>query len=267
MPNIEAIRAVERAEERLIEQHVRDPALAKALGYKVRGEELIQPSYKAYLMFVIEMSQRGEPMEIVKSGAPELVKPDEGDRKTWFWNSHKIIRNKKTGHESEGIGVMAFEGGDEFTTRKALSFADRNAIRGQIPELPLRSWLTKAIEEGKGELQDVEPIPADVVAPEDREAVEAARKQMGVPPGGTKKSLSAAPSGGGGSSSPPASTGGAAGDWGTAGDGGSMPTKSQMQFLTSANRLPADQMTVEQVKTMTRREANDVIDRIQGEQK
>ena len=285
MTDKNAIQAVERAEARLMEQHIRDPALAKTLAYQVRGEPLVQPSYKAYLMFVIEMSQKGEPMEIVKSGVPELAKPDEADRKTWYWHAHKILRNKKTGHESEGIGYAPYLGGDEFTTRKVLSTADRNAIRGQIPELSLRAWLTDAIKKaGSGSVQAVDPVPADVVAPEDREAVEAARRQMGIPPGGPNASPSSPPpepsapatQAPGRDSSTPGGGDGDTGDadddvpdsyWGVAKDGrNEVPTLSQMRYLTAEGR-GANRMTKPEVKAINRFKASELTEKFHAEEK
>lgn len=177
-----AVVAVEEAEKELMRQQIKDPNVAAALAYKVRGQPLLIPTYRAYLMFILEMSRKGEPMEIVKSGLPELFKPDGSDRSTWFWRSHKVLRNKRTGHESEGMGHVPYIGGGEFPDRVCLSQSDRNAIRGQIPELALRRWLTAAIQGKAGAVKDVEPKRAEPAPKETatREQVEEAARLAGL---------------------------------------------------------------------------------------
>jgi len=156
MSSPEEVAAVERAEERLMEMEM-TKGVVDVLAYQVRGS-LPVPSYLAVRSFIAEMSFDGHAMEYLKDGEPELVEVDGKST----WKSFVKMRNKKTGHESTGVGEMAASDG-EFASRKAHSKAVRNAMFNQVNLIAMRMWIAKKVKAGGGTVQAVKAEPKEPI--------------------------------------------------------------------------------------------------------
>ena len=121
-----------------------DDDLKKALVYDIRGSKQI--TFIGLKFLVVKMSQNGQPLTIIKSEIT-LDKDDPDNQNMWFWRSLVRVRNEKTHLETEGISESPYlESGkyDKFGKTKALSKAERNAWRKQIPELEIVTLLKNA---------------------------------------------------------------------------------------------------------------------------
>ena len=132
-----------------------DKTLKQALVYVHQGKK--QLSYMGIKWIELKMSQGGQPLEIV-SHSVELVKHDPEDHNMWIWYATIVLRNKKSLLETLGASEQPFLGHngqyDNFGRNKALSKAERNAIRKQIPEVEINQM----INEAKGDqVQELKP--------------------------------------------------------------------------------------------------------------
>lgn len=131
-----------------------DKAVREAMVYETKGNK--QLTYIGLKHLTLMMSQAGQALEVleyeVKLSKPDGTTPDE-----WRWYATYKVRNKETGHESVGMSEASYlENGkyDMFARTKALSKAERNAWRKQIPELKIMELIKEAT--GKGEVHHLD---------------------------------------------------------------------------------------------------------------
>ena len=118
-----------------------DVAIKQALAYEAQGKKTL--SYLGIKWLVLKMSQKEQPLEISMPDV-QLVKYVDEDQTTWHWQACVKVRNAKTGLETIGASEQAFidfNGYDNFGRTKAISKAERNAYRKQIPELEIQLML------------------------------------------------------------------------------------------------------------------------------
>lgn len=120
---------------------------------KTGGRTVTQVSLMGIKECVYRMSQKGQPLVIKGEGTCEIVRIDPEDKKTWVWQASITFKNEATGLESQGMSeapVYDPRGTyDPFGRTKAMSKAERNAQRKQIPEMTLLAML-KAAQGGEG---------------------------------------------------------------------------------------------------------------------
>ena len=123
-----------------------DSAVRQALVYRTKNGKR-QLSYTGIKWLVLKMAQNEQSLEIPDLPQVELVKHDESDQKTWIWYAMIKVRNAKTGLETIGASEQNFideyKGNiyDQFGRTKAISKAERNAYRKQIPELEINAMM------------------------------------------------------------------------------------------------------------------------------
>lgn len=130
-----------------------ETAVKQALAYEVRGKK--QLSYMGIKWIVLKMSQKEQPLEIIGLPCVELMKHDTDDKNTWIWYATIKSRNQKTGLGTVGASESPYffnEKYDPFGRTKALSKAERNAYRKQIPELEINAMLDTLSPE------DIQPL-------------------------------------------------------------------------------------------------------------
>ena len=133
-----------------------ESAIKQALAYEVRGKK--QLSYMGIKWLVLKMSQKEQPLEIVDMPQVELSKTDLNDQSTWVWYCTIKARNQKTGLVTVGASESSWLSGgkyDTFGRTKAISKAERNAYRKQIPEIEINAMLESISPE------DVESLKTD----------------------------------------------------------------------------------------------------------
>jgi len=131
-----------------------DKGVREAMVYNAKGHN--QLTYIGLKHLTLLMSQAGQALEVLEF-AVKLVKDSETDKEEWRWYSTYKVKNKETGHESVGMSEASYlENGkyDMFARTKALSKAERNAWRKQIPELKIMELIKQAT--GKGEVQTLD---------------------------------------------------------------------------------------------------------------
>lgn len=117
------------------------------LCYKDSKSNRYELSYKGIKHLVLEMASKGYPLEVMQTGT-ELI--GEGEEKTWY--ATVKMRNKKTGLETVGNSECPFyDKGtkDPFARTKALSKAERNAAKKQLPEAMIVHLVNDATKQGK----------------------------------------------------------------------------------------------------------------------
>ena len=118
-----------------------DTAVQQSLAYDLRGKKQI--SFAGVKWLILKMSEKEQPMHIEVTYL-KLVKHGE-NREEWMWDATVRATNQKTDLETMGAASQAFltQGGemDQFGRTKALSKAERNAYRKQIPELEIHAML------------------------------------------------------------------------------------------------------------------------------
>jgi hypothetical protein len=134
-----------------------DKGVREAMVYNAKGHN--QLTYIGLKHLTLMMSQEGQALEVLEYN----VKLDKGDSVNklepidWRWYATYKVRNKMTGHESVGMSEASYlENGkyDMFARTKALSKAERNAWRKQIPELKIMELIKQATAEGS--VQDLD---------------------------------------------------------------------------------------------------------------
>ena len=118
-----------------------ETAIKQALAYEVRGKK--QLSYMGVKWLVLKMSQKEQALEVLDLPCIELMKHGE-DQATWIWYVTVKVKNLKTGLVTVGASESPFLSKNEYDTfgrTKAISKAERNAYRKQIPELEINAML------------------------------------------------------------------------------------------------------------------------------
>jgi len=119
-----------------------ETAVKQALAYEVKGKK--QLSYMGIKWIVLKMSQKEQPIEVIDMPNIELVKHEAENKSTWIWYATIKVRNRKTGLSTIGASespYLDYNGYDTFGRTKALSKAERNACRKQIPEVEINAML------------------------------------------------------------------------------------------------------------------------------
>jgi len=130
--------------------------LKQALVYEIdKGKKgkAFELSYVGLKHLTLLMSQGGQSLEILDYKMELLG--DKPEEKVWY--ATVKVRNQKTKHESLGMSEQPyyFQGKyDPFGRTKALSKAERNAWRKQIPELEIKKLITDA--QAKGQVQTID---------------------------------------------------------------------------------------------------------------
>ena len=122
-----------------------DDDMKKALVYDLRGSKQI--TYIGLKYLVLKMSQGEQALHILKSEVTLDKDDDPEDKNHWYWRSIVRVKNSKTGLETEGISEAPYLESskyDKFGRTKAISKAERNAWRKQIPELEIINLLKTA---------------------------------------------------------------------------------------------------------------------------
>lgn len=145
---------MDKADEQLIINA--DKAVKQAMVYEfsVGGKKKHELTYVGLKHLTLLMSQNGNPLEVMESIC---------EQKNDIWYATYKVRNKTTGHESVGISECPVNDGgkyDPFGRTKAMSKAERNAWRKQIPELKITELIKAAL--AKGETQEINTEPSDV---------------------------------------------------------------------------------------------------------
>ena len=120
-----------------------DVSVLQSLAYDLRGKKQI--SFAGIKWLVLNMSRHEEPLTIDVVDL-HLERYTE-EQSSWVWYATVKARNGKTGLETLGASEQAFVSNgrvDPFSRTKALSKAERNAYRKQIPELEIKQMLDAA---------------------------------------------------------------------------------------------------------------------------
>jgi len=137
-----------------------DKSIKQALAYEVRGKK--QLSFMGIKWIVLKMSQKQQPLEVVDMPVVELSKCDPKDKTTWVWYATIKVRNLKTGMVTVGASETTWliknkDGYGEYDTfgrTKAISKAERNAYRKQIPEIEINAMLNSVDPKDIQQLQN-----------------------------------------------------------------------------------------------------------------
>ena len=132
---------LDNADARQIE--TADASIRQSLAYDLRGRKQI--SFAGIKWLVLQMSQHDQPLtvDIVDLHLERYTE----DQSSWVWYATVKAKNTKTGLETLGASEQAFISNgkiDPFSRTKALSKAERNAYRKQIPELEIKQMLDAA---------------------------------------------------------------------------------------------------------------------------
>ncbi len=145
---------MDKADEEMIVNADKAVKEAMVYTYTVNGVKKQELTYVGLKHLTLLMSQGGQPLEVLET----IV-----DQKNDIWYATAKVRNKTTGHESVGLSECPVnENGkyDPFGRTKAMSKAERNAWRKQIPELKITELIKAAL--AKGDTKDINPEKTDV---------------------------------------------------------------------------------------------------------
>jgi len=145
---------MDKADEEMIINADKAVKEAMVYEYKVGNSTKQELTYVGLKHLTLLMSQGGQPLEVLET----LV-----EQKNDIWYATYKVKNKTTGHESIGVSECPVnENGkyDPFGRTKALSKAERNAWRKQIPELKITELIKAAL--AKGSVKDINPEQTDV---------------------------------------------------------------------------------------------------------
>ena len=126
-----------------------DSAIKEALVYELKKGGEKQLSYLGIKWLVLQMAQKNNPLVVVGMPIVELAKHTD-KQADWIWYATIKVKNTKTGQESIGASEQPFQDKynsfqyDPFGRTKAISKAERNAFRKQIPELEINIMLKSA---------------------------------------------------------------------------------------------------------------------------
>ena len=131
----------DNADSRQIE--LADTAVQQSLAYDLRGKKQI--SFAGIKYLILNMSKE-QPIHIdILEIKLERYVPDQ--QASWIWYATVKAKNGTTGLETIGASEQAFmlTNGkmDTFGRTKALSKAERNAYRKQIPEMEIQMMLNQ----------------------------------------------------------------------------------------------------------------------------
>ena len=144
---------LDAADSRQIE--TADTAIKQSLAYDVRGKKQI--SFAGVKWLILQMSQKGQGVSIDIHD----ISLDDSDPENKVWMATVKAKNMKTGLETIGASEQPWaQNGkrDPFGRTKALSKAERNAYRKQIPELEIQDMLQSA------EAEPLEAVPNHTVS-------------------------------------------------------------------------------------------------------
>jgi len=144
------IQLMDKADEQQIMNA--DKAVQQAMVYKTKTGDK-QLTYIGLKHLTLLMSQKGQPLEVLEASV-KLDKEEGRPQVDWHWYATYKVRNQKTGHESVGVSEAPYLDGsnyDQFGRTKALSKAERNAWRKQLPELAIVELIKSATKEGSVE--------------------------------------------------------------------------------------------------------------------
>jgi len=146
---------MDKADEEMITNADKAVKEAMVYEYSVAGKKKHELTYVGLKHLTLLMSQGGHPLEVLET----IV-----DQKNDIWYATYKVKNKTTGHESVGVSecpVKDDKGAyDPFGRTKAMSKAERNAWRKQIPELKIIELIKAAL--AKGSVKDINPEKTDV---------------------------------------------------------------------------------------------------------
>jgi len=133
-----------------------DQKMKEALVYELKGQKEL--SYIGLKHLTLLMSQKGQALQVQDD---EVHKEGVGEAVIWY--AKMKVKNIKTGHETVGFSQQpAFmemkEGGskpDAFARTKALSKAERNAWRKQIPELQIKTFIDVILKKNPKGMQKI----------------------------------------------------------------------------------------------------------------
>jgi len=150
------IYAFDKADEEQI--ILADKEVKQALVYDLNGEKQI--TYIGLKHITLLMSQKGQPLEVLEHKV-ELSGDKNLPANEKIWYAECKVRNQKTGHESIGYSEAPYYGFkgkeyDPFGRTKALSKAERNAWRKQIPELEIIKLMKATDKQGTKVLEETE---------------------------------------------------------------------------------------------------------------
>ena len=148
---------LDQADSRQIE--LADTAIKQSLAYDVRGKKQI--SFAGVKWLILQMSQKGQGVSIDIHD----ISLDDSDPENKVWMATVKAKNMKTGLETIGASEQPWaQNGkrDPFGRTKALSKAERNAYRKQIPELEIQSMLQSA---------EAEPLESTITYTESKSSV------------------------------------------------------------------------------------------------
>ena len=181
--------------ERLDEMQIvnADKAVKEAFVYIHRKSGKKVLSYGGIKHLVLQMSYKGEAMEILEYEV-HLDKYDPEDLSKWWWVSTVRMQNKLTGYQGLGASSAPFvertredtmgRSGimDPFGRTKALSKADRNAARKQIPETKIHALLNEAQGEQVQVVGDGKEAPKVAAQAQPKAVAQAAPKPVAKAP-------------------------------------------------------------------------------------
>jgi len=145
---------MDKADEEMIVNADKAVKEAMVYTYTVNGVKKQELTYVGLKHLTLLMSQGGQPLEVLET----IV-----EQKNDIWYATAKVKNKTTGHESVGLSECPVnENGkyDPFGRTKAMSKAERNAWRKQIPELKITELIKAAL--AKGDVKDLNPEKTDV---------------------------------------------------------------------------------------------------------
>lgn len=148
-----------------------ETAVKQALVYEVRGKK--QLSYMGVKWLVLKMSQKEQPIEVIDMPVIDLVKHEDENKSTWIWYATIKVRNRKTGLSTVGASESPYLNEknvyDTFGRTKALSKAERNACRKQIPEVEINAMLNSISNEDVQKLNTPTQTTTSTDAPSEKQ--------------------------------------------------------------------------------------------------
>jgi len=145
---------MDKADEDMIVNADKAVKEAMVYQYKIGQSTKHELTYVGLKHITLLMSQGGQPLEVLES----TVEQTDG-----IWYATYKVKNKTTGHESIGVSECPVNDNgkyDPFGRTKAMSKAERNAWRKQIPELKIVELIKAAL--AKGSVKDINPEQTNV---------------------------------------------------------------------------------------------------------
>ncbi|MDI1496236.1 MAG: hypothetical protein K8823_1544 [Cenarchaeum symbiont of Oopsacas minuta] len=144
-----------------------DKEVKQALVYHHTQSNKLVITYAGVKWAVLKMADRGSSMQFIGEPQIKLEKFGLEDMKEWCWQASVKVRNINTRLETLGVAESPFidryskDGKhDPFGRTKAVSKAERNAYRKQIPELEIAAVVKSAQTTGGIQQLQTTPTPA-----------------------------------------------------------------------------------------------------------